>query len=189
MISRRVWVPALPSARRTITMLASARRTTATLGPARWTTAVLAAVAVAFLIPAAAEAQVISGAVGDVPTGAPVTPTDVTPQAHISSLPMRELDLPYIGGPVIHSNRTHPIFWQPAGSGLAFDPGYEALIEKFLTDVAADSHKTSNVYGLSGQYTDSTGPAAYDSTYGVAVDDADPLPPNGCSEPPATGPG
>ncbi len=37
---------------------------------------------------------------------------------------MRELDLPYNGGPVLHSNRTHPIFWEPAGSGLTFDPGY-----------------------------------------------------------------
>jgi hypothetical protein len=184
-----VGVPALPSARRTIVVLAPARRTIAVLACTRRRIAVLAALAVAVLIPAAAQAHVISGVVGDVPTGAQVTPTDVTPNAHISSLPMRELDLPYIGGPVLHSNRTHPIFWQPAGSGLAFDPGYEALIEKFLTDVAADSHKTSNVYGLSGQYTDSTGPAAYDSTYGGAVDDADPLPPNSCTEPAPTGPG
>ena len=53
--------------------------------------------------------------------------------------------LPYGGGPVLHSNRTHPIFWEPAGSGLTFDPGYESLIETFLIDVAADSHKTTNV--------------------------------------------
>ena len=50
------------------------------------------------------------------------------------------------------------IFWAPAGSGLAFDPGYESLIETFLIDVAADSHRTTNVYGLSGQYTDGGGP-------------------------------
>ena len=30
---------------------------------------------------------------------------------------------------VLHSNRTHVIFWQPSGSGLAFDPGYAAAIE------------------------------------------------------------
>jgi PKD domain len=96
--------------------------------------------------------------------------------------------LPYNGGRVINSNRTHPIFWEPAGSGLTFDPGYESLIETFLIDVAADSHKTTNVYSLSGQYADSGGPAAYDSTYGGAVVDNDPLPPNGCTEP-ATGPG
>jgi hypothetical protein len=100
-----------------------------------------------------------------------------------------EADLPYEGGPVLHSNRTHVIFWEPTGSGLAFEPGYESLIETFLIDVAADSHQATNVYGLSGQYTDSTGPAAYDSTYGGSVDATDPLPASGCSEPAATGPG
>ena len=141
--------------------------------------AVIVAMMVALLIPAGAQAHLISGVVGDVPSGY---------HAHITSLPMRETDLPYDGGPVLHSNRTHPIFWEPAGSALTFDPGYEALIEKFLIDVAADSHKTSNVYGLSGQYTDSTGTAAYASTYAGAVVDTDALPPNGCTEPP-TGPG
>jgi hypothetical protein len=61
------------------------------------------------------------------------------------------------------------------------------LIEQFLAQVAADSHKPTNVYGLSGQYTDSNGPAAYASTYAGAVTDTDSLPPNGCAEP-STGP-
>lgn len=115
----------------------------------------------------------------DVPTGAHV-------QAHTAS---HSQTLPYGGGRVLHSNRTHLIFWQPAGSGLAFDPGYEQLIGTFLADVAADSHKTTNTYSLSGQYSDSQGPAAYASTYGGPVLDSDPLPPNGCTEPAATGPG
>jgi hypothetical protein len=103
--------------------------------------------------------------------------------------PAREANLPYEGGPVLHSNRTHVIFWEPAGSGLAFEPGYESLIETFLIDVAADSHKSTNVYGLSGQYSDSAGPAAYDSSYGGSVLATDPLPASGCSEPASTGPG
>ena len=148
----------------------------------------LAVMALALVIPAAAQAHLISGMVGDVPAGAHVNTTSGS-YPHITSLPMREADLPYNGGPVLHSNRTHPIFWQPAGSNLAFEPGYESLIEKFLIDVAADSHTTNNVYGLSGQYTDGSGPAAYESTYGGAVLDTDPLPPNGCAEPSATGPG
>jgi len=102
------------------------------------------------------------------------------PKAHIASLD-------YNGGPVVHSNRTHLIFWQPAGSGLSFDPGYEALTERFLGDVAADSHQQTNVYSLSGQYTDASGPAAYDSTYGGAVVATDPLPANDCVLP-LTGP-
>ena len=101
--------------------------------------------------------------------------------------------LPYLGGPVLHSNNTHLIFWEPAGSGLTYDPGYQALIERFLSDVAADSRMPTNIYGLSGQYRDSVGPAAYDSTYRGAVVATNPLPPNGCTEPPpppfGTGPG
>jgi hypothetical protein len=106
------------------------------------------------------------------------------PRAHIANLP-------YGGGPVLHSNRTHLIFWEPSGSGLGFDPGYQPLIEMFMADVAADSHQPTNVYALSGQYRDAAGPAAYDSSYGGVVVATDPLPANGCIEPlgPPLGPG
>jgi PKD domain len=145
-----------------------------------WAVAALLALALllAAASPAAARARGVAGIARDVPTGAQV-------QAHLAA---HRANLPYGGGPVLHSNRTHVIFWAPAGSGLAFDPGYESLIETFLIDVAADSHKTSNVYSLSGQYTDGHGPAAYDSTYGGSVVATDPLPANGCTEP-LTGPG
>jgi PKD domain len=137
-----------------------------------------AALVLAIALAPVARAGTIAGIARDVPTGAHI-------QAHIAA---RQGNLSYGGGPVLHSNRTHVIFWAPAGSGLAFDPGYQALIETFLTDVAADSHKTGNVYGLSGQYSDGVGPAAYDSTYGGSVTATDPLPPNGCTEPATTGP-
>lgn len=100
----------------------------------------------------------------------------------------RAANLPYGGGPVLHANRTHVIFWQPNGSGLTFDPGYESLVVAFLRNVAAASRSATNVYGLTGQYRDSFGPAAYTSTYGGAVTARDRLPANGCQEP-ATGPG
>jgi hypothetical protein len=131
--------------------------------------------------PAHAAAHHVDGIVGDVPTSGAVFPT--------ARMAAHRQNLPYGGGPVLHSNRTHVIFWEPAGSGLAFEPGYESLIETFLSDVAADSHKTTNVYGLSGQYTDGSGPAAYDSAYGGAGRATDPLPANGCTEPTMTGPG
>ena len=144
--------------------------------------AAVAAIALVAL-PAMAQAKTFGGIVRDVPTGARAHVSMVSPQPALAPPA-----LPYGGGPVLHSNRTHPIFWEPAGSGLTFDAGYESLIETFLVDVAADSRKTTNVYSLSGQYRDHSGPAAYDSTYGGAVVDTDPLPPSGCSEPP-TGPG
>jgi hypothetical protein len=139
----------------------------------------LAVLALAAAQPAGAQAKFFGGIARDVPTG-----------AHIEQSRLAGGErLPYNGGRVLHSNRTHLIFWQPAGSGLTFDPGYEQLIETFLTDVAADSHKTTNTYSLSGQYADAQGLAAYDSIYGGAVIDTDPLSPNGCTEPASTGPG
>ena len=115
---------------------------------------------------------------------------DVASGAHLSHAPMaRVAGLFWGDGPVLHSNRTHVVFWVPSGSTLAYDPGYEPLVARFLTQVAADSHHATNVYGLSGQYSDANGPAAYDSRFDGAVVATDPLPPNACVEPPATGPG
>jgi hypothetical protein len=151
----------------TVTATATATATAAALRPAKPATP-------------ARRAHPIAGLIRDVPTGTRIRAPIATVAANLT----------YGGGPVLHSNRAHLIFWEPSGSGLAFDPSYESLIETFLTRVAADSHKTTNVYGLSGQYRDMQGPAAYASTYGGAVIDTDPLPPPPyqCAEP-ATGPG
>jgi hypothetical protein len=127
-----------------------------------------------------AQAKSFSGMIRDLPNSRAAAA--VEPQAHAANLP-------YGGGPVLHSNHAHLIFWEPSGSGLTFDPGYEALMEQFLRRVAGDDHQPTNVYGVTGQYTDAQGPAAYDSTYGGAVVARDRLPGNGCVEPPVTGPG
>ncbi len=84
-------------------------------------------------------------------------------------------------GAVLHSTRSHVIFWQPPS--MSFDSGYAAVIERFLANVAASSHSSTNVFGLTGQYRDRGGPAAYASSFAGAVVDADPLPGNGCHEP------
>jgi hypothetical protein len=123
-------------------------------------------------------------------TAPPTTPQGISPRAHPVA---HAASLNYQGGPVMHLNRTHIIFWQPSASGLSFDPGYEALVETFLMHVAADSHKPTNVYSLTGQYTDQGGPAVYDSSFAGAILDTDPLPADGCAEPApppvSTGPG
>jgi len=126
-----------------------------------------------------AHAKSIAGIVPDLPNAHVAVHH---PRAHAANLP-------YGGGPVLHSNRAHLIFWQPAGSGMSFDPGYQGLIELFLRRVGADSHTPRNVYGLTGQYTDAQGPAAYASSYGGATVDTGRLPHSDCVEPPVTGPG
>jgi PKD domain-containing protein len=121
------------------------------------------------------------GAVPDVPTGTHLPVPRASARGSAAALD-------YQGGSVLHSNRTHVIYWQPRGSGLQYDPGYQALVERFLSSVAADSRKPTNVYSLSGQYHDSGGPAAYNSTYKGAVLTTDALPPNGCVLPPTAPP-
>ena len=141
------------------------------------------AVTVAAALPASVSASPILGLARDV-SSAPHL------RAHAARARTGDQgNLPYGGGPVLHANRTHVIFWQPSGSDMTFDPGYMQLIETFLQNVAVASHRPDNVYGLTGQYTDGFGPATYDSTYGGFVLATDPLPSNGCVEPPITGPG
>ena len=94
----------------------------------------------------------------------------------------------------MHANHTHVIFWNPSKSGLrpelSWDAGYQDAITGFLTNVAADSHKATNVYGLTPQYTDGplaapTGRAFYDSSFAGALQDTDAAPANGCTLPAA----
>jgi hypothetical protein len=135
----------------------------------------LAALTIGVLAPAASGASVH-----------PAPLRDISKLEHI--IPPSRDHVDYHGGRVLHSNRTHLIFWQPRGSGLTFGPGYVSLVERFMRNVAAASHSTSNLFGLTGQYTDYNGrPAAYASHYGGSLMDTDPLPANGCVEP-STGP-
>ena len=140
-------------------------------------------------IPAASGDPIV--VLPDLPTAhATVAPGAIAHTAAASRTPVAHASaVGYDGGPVLHANRTHLIFWQPTGSGLTFDPGYVPLVEQFLGDVAADSHMTTNLYGITGQFTDENGPAAYAASYGGAIIDSDPLPTSECVEPVLTGPG
>ena len=74
--------------------------------------------------------------------------------------------LPYLGGPVLHSSRPYLIFWTPPGESIS--SGSQSLIERYLTDVAADSGKSSNVFGVLRQYYDRSGFADYRQTFDPA---------------------
>jgi hypothetical protein len=126
--------------------------------------AVLIALAALLALAGPASASVLRGSV---PDGIPHHPQHPVARA---------ANLPYGGGPVLHRNRTHLVFWNPAGAGLSFDPGYGELFQTFLGGVAHDSHTPANVYSLTGQYHDSAGAAVYASTYAGAIADTDPLP-------------
>jgi hypothetical protein len=90
--------------------------------------------------------------------------------------------LRYHGGPVMHTNTVYAIYWQPSNWSTQMASGYSALINRFFTDVAADSGKTTNVYDAATQYSDGSGSVAYRSTFAGSTTVADPLPASGCSD-------
>jgi PKD domain len=87
----------------------------------------------------------------------------------------------YGGGPVMHSNTTHVIYWDP---NKEFKPTTKAIIKGFFTNVAHDSGLGSNVFAPTGQYTDTTGSAVYGSSFGgEAVDETGYPLVSGCNVP------
>ena len=87
-------------------------------------------------------------------------------------------NLLYHGGPVLHTNTTYAIYWVPAGYSV--DATYVSTINGFFANVAKASGTTSNVYWSDSQYTDSTGKAAYSSTFGGSFVDTHAFPASGC---------
>jgi hypothetical protein len=89
--------------------------------------------------------------------------------------------LTYHGGPVMLTNKTYAIFWIP--SGYSVSSLYVSLLNQFLTDVAAASGHTSNVYWSDTQYYNSSGThISYSSTFGGSYTDTDPFPASACSD-------
>ena len=57
---------------------------------------------------------------------------------------------------------------------------YEAGVNGYFEDVAADSGSANNVYSAATQYSDTTGHIAYNETFGGTYEDTSPFPANGC---------
>ena len=89
-------------------------------------------------------------------------------------------NLSYHGGPVQHGSTAYAIYWVPSGYSVSSD--YESIINRYFTDVAADSGKTSNVYYSDTQYSDSGGKISYAVTFGGPIVDNNPFPASGCSD-------
>jgi PKD domain-containing protein len=99
--------------------------------------------------------------------------------------------LQYGGGPVMHSNNTYAIYWDPAVL-RAGDPGrpgkyhgdWQALINSFLERVAGASGSLDSVFALTAQYTEAGGArAAYASTFRGGIVDHTTYPASGCTDP------
>ncbi len=85
------------------------------------------------------------------------------------------------GSLVIGPHTTHVVYWEPPGSSVTAN--YHALIERYLTDVAADSGRVTNVYSTDTQYNDSSNSfIQYQQTFGGSSTDTNAFPatPAGC---------
>jgi hypothetical protein len=74
--------------------------------------------------------------------------------------------LQWFGGPVVHSSAPYLVYWTPPGWSIAARS--QALLARYFTDVAADSGKSSNVFGVLRQYYDRAGFADYKQTFDAA---------------------
>ncbi len=86
-------------------------------------------------------------------------------------------DVSYNGGGVLHTVRPYLVFWDPSGR-LASSPA-GLLLQRYLTDVAADSNEAGDTYGVGRQYYDKTGFADAGQTFSTAtqaISDTDPYP-------------
>lgn len=97
-------------------------------------------------------------------------------------------NLIYNGGPVQHSSKIYAIFWEPSGRNEYYlPPEYRNTITQYMTDVANASYTTGNVFSVTTQYYDESGPGksenfvAYNISYGGSIIDRDPFPTSGCA--------
>ncbi len=86
------------------------------------------------------------------------------------------------GGPVMHSSDVYSIYWAP--TGYSYQAGYGDSIDAYFRDVAADSGKPSNVYGVDPQYGDGAGPARYAAAFTRSLTDTNAFPADGCTDAP-----
>ena len=141
--------------------------------------AVLAAAAVAAVSAAAAppdpSGAATGRALGMVPTWASAMATQWANGAYRATYGSGKLY--NHGGPVMTTNTTYAIYWNPSGYSKALPAGYDTLVNQYFKDVAADSGKQSNVYFTATQYSG----IQYASSFAGFGYDTDALPPSGCS--------
>jgi hypothetical protein len=105
-------------------------------------------------------------------------------------------DVCYRGGPIVRGATLHLIFWQgplnakgePETANVELFPAeYMTTVERYFTDVAADSGKPTNVYAVDQQYGEESGgqsvPGEYSMSFAspadVTLDTTDAFPAHG----------
>jgi PKD domain/Phosphate-induced protein 1 conserved region len=110
--------------------------------------------------------------------GADRTGSSLPAASRFDELPGGGSALNYHGGPVMHSNNTHVVYWDPEGE---FTGTTKSIVARFFGDVAHDSGLPSNVFAVDAQYQDGGGNSAYNATFAGALTDSDNYPASGCT--------
>lgn len=85
------------------------------------------------------------------------------------------------GNPVVHSNSTYAVFWDPTNS---YHGDWQHLVDRFLENVGGSSGELASVFAVEGQYTDRTNqPLTNHSVFKGAYTDTDIYPASGCTDP------
>ncbi len=82
----------------------------------------------------------------------------------------------YEGGPVVHSNNTYAVYWDPASS---YPVLAQRLVSGFLKNVANEAGELSSVFGIVTQYGDSAAKVSGDASFRGSKVDSAPFPASG----------
>lgn len=140
----------------------------------RWTTRIALAAAVSCLFvvvgasPAGAIVTEVPTLAGTVKIGAQPRSTELFAGAPVGKFANGEL-VNGEGHPVMHSNATYAIYWDPA---YYYHGDWQHLIDTFLQNVGSESGTLGDVFSIDEQYTDKSNQrAAYTSSFrGAYVD-------------------
>ena len=89
------------------------------------------------------------------------------------------------GDPVLSSNKTYAIYWDPTDH---YHSDWQGLIDKFFQNMGAASGSLASVFAVDTQYTDAANQhAAYASTFMGAYTDTDPYPTENLHRPASAG--
>ncbi len=85
------------------------------------------------------------------------------------------------GDPVLPSNKTYAIYWDPT---YHYHNDWEGVIDEFFQNMGSASGSLASVFAVDTQYTDAANQhAAYASTFMGAYTDTDPYPTKTCIDP------
>ncbi len=83
------------------------------------------------------------------------------------------MSVPSVGSQVVVT----PIYWAPAG--FSFTTSYKTIVNAYISNLAADSGKFTNVFSSLAQYPGSNGATTYKIVAGAPISDAAPYPTTG----------